>query len=308
MMDNWSIESAIAYLDLDDECDERDFNKYINSWCHFLTATILWDEIWFYDNFTSYPWQRVVEYDKAYSSLLEQILYPVNKVLGDNEALSTLEHEVDVYLAYEGASIDFLTRRNIYYQLLSNSLGINLLLHEKRMLQGYMLSIEMFNRLDIFRHIDRELKEYYQHINSLVDRELLNFKYPVLFDYSRYLISKKRYLTINKISELEAAIEIRQDKDIAQFRDEISHLEVVINNGNTQALLTQLDLIHNAVQELTNKYKEKTTLVELKLSLSPSISIFKTIPISIRRNKNMKIHTSFINRIIEFGVNQRYPN
>ena len=304
MMDNWSIESAIAYTNTDNEMMHyyEMPNQLMYSWCNFLTAIILWDEIWYYDNSTSRFWQNGITSDHEMKTLLENILYPIDESTIDVNILSEFK-DISENCNYSYEQIDVSSKRNIFYRLLSNSLGINLLLHNKRESDvGENYKNKFFNRLDIFNTIDKELQEYYQHINDLIGRQYLTFNYPVLFDYVRSSAANDGYIN-NSISELKTALEIRNNTDLIRFRDEVSHIEILINQGNTQALLVQLGLLHEIATDLTNKYKRSFQLAEFNLSFAPSIS--KKFQINIKHNEGMKIHTSFIKKLIKFGINER---
>jgi len=183
-------------------------------------------------------------------------------------------------------------------------LGINVLLHNKRNeFERNQNQISLFDRLEIFQKIDKDLLEYYEHINQRLGRQYLSFSYPILYDYIRnesYCFYRGHTY---KLNELNVAFKLRQQKDVVQFRDEIEHLEFIINRGNTQALLSQLQLLDDIAKDLTNKYNKSILLAEFKLSLSPSLS--RTFPIKIKLNKNMQIHTSFIKKVYSFGINER---
>ena len=290
MMDNWGIEGAVQYL-VDEKIEIND-----KVWINFLAAILLWDEIWYPDSpgFTG-NWLEILKTDSRLASL-QTLLYPIDKGL-----VRMSEDEIlhDWYGIFNPRSDKEDTRltRTPFYVILSNMLGINALLHPDRRDDSIMeLLGRCFTRLHLFNRVDRELMEYYTRVNEELGMELYRFEYPVLFDYIRKNAD-------NRMDELSAAIRLREDKDVIAFKEMIGDIETTVNKGNTQSLLTQLHLVSDAAKELTNRYNRKLSLGEITLSLKPSIS--KKISIDIPCNKNLKIHLAFINRLLDFGINER---
>lgn len=300
MMDNWSLESATSYLGLSNEERTAYGEGYIDSWVNLITALVLWDEIWYVTDPRTLAWKAQM----VNHSVLEKfdtVIHPIDKHDFDNDIMDKL---IDSASSYSGESPSYIEKRTILYGLMSNVLGINVLLHSKRdELSTSSPLMSPFSRLDIFKTIDRDLQEYYEYINDKLGRKYLSFAYPVLYDFIKNQ-TYMRYRTASENSDIiETAFEIRQEKDVVRFRDEIEHIECLVNSGDTQALLTQLNLLDEIAKELSNKYNKSIVLADFKLSLTPSLS--RTFPIEIKCNENMRIHTSFIKTIYSFGIDGR---
>jgi len=291
MMDNLGLDAAIRHL-MD---PAREISDQV--WINFLTAIVLWDEIWYLDSpeYTN-PWLRKLGEDSRLASLCS-ILFPVDDVLIDTYDQQISDDWLNSITYPEMHSLDARMTRTPLYIILSNLLGVNILLHPSRAQESRIEILDQFfTRLDIFSRVDWELFAYYTSINEKMHRAMWKFEYPVLFDYIRKN-------TCSREEELQAAVALRENKDLIAFKELITDIEQKVNDGDTQLLLTQLDIVSNAAREITTKYNRKMDLGELKLSLKPSLS--KTIPIKVRCHRDLKIHTAFISKLLEFGVSKR---
>ena len=291
MMDNWSLENAFIC-----GTSTRNDTDLETPWQTLLMAILLWDEIWYYKSDMSSFWEHIAEHFNH--SYLENILYPIDKTLiGD--PLTSYEEE----LTPTGYHVEYstLAQRTVFYAILSSCLGIDLLVHPNRK-PDLSSTQNIFSRLDIWKSVDKEVEEHYRQINSLLEKEMFTFSHPLLYDYIR------RNAT-NREDELCAAVMLRENKDVIEFKSMLTEIENSINSGNTQTFLLLMKTIKEAATEVTNKYCKATTIGELELNITPPFSfgaaLTKAIPIKIRRYDPLKIHTTFIKSVITYGVNER---
>ena len=302
MIDNWSIDSFVAFVDfgytydfLDKESYKKQYKVLEKAWINFLSAIMLWDEVWFYKHHLSQFWQQEMEQMMADDrckkplSAVKSILKEVNV---DLRMIKGVIDDPEIFPDKDKTKTS-IRERSKFYLVISNILGISYLAHPERGAHIDDFGKQLFNRMELIEKIDKELIEYYLYINKRLGREHLNFKYPVLYDLVRYNSS-------GVYDQLNTALSLRNDNDLITFRNEISEIEQLVNSGNTQSLLTQLDIISEIAKKVTEKYK-KMKIGQFSLGLTPSISL----PIQIKVNPNMKIHTAFIKRLIDFGVNKR---
>ena len=180
--------------------------------------------------------------------------------------------------------------------MLSNSLGVPLLVHPRRNVRSHLFDIMagLFSRQDILNKVDKELVDYYEKINTELGRNLLKFKYPVLID----MICEEKNAPV---AELENAINLRSDRNVVAFREQMHEIEQIINLGNTQEILAELKLVSDLAKEITTKYERKISLGEFSISLTPSISV----PINVSKSKKNDVHATFIRELLDYGVYKR---
>jgi hypothetical protein len=309
MMDRWGIENAIEYLGGDiEKYKHKDKNFYYgekhpcaffnfdlidnshrnpktfkNCWENFITALILWDEIWTFNRRFIYNWKQSFD-NKNLANKLEDIIYQVDFNMIDDSLTNIYE-----ILDRASIAVDHHCReRTLCYQLISNALGVPFLAHPSRYQSDLIDDIPkmIFTRQDIINRIDKELLDYYNHINEKMGRVALNFKYPVLIDMIR-----KETSTIEE--ELDMALKIRNYNDTVTFREQIFEIEQIINRGDTQALLAELKMVSDLAEDITIKYTKEYSIGYISISLNPSL----TIPLKIKKNKKNALHATFIEPI-----------
>jgi hypothetical protein len=312
LMDRWSVDSLYKYIsvkgnvtpsyyyfDKDNYFDHDyyylnrhniDYHDFIpQCWDNFLTAIVLWDEIWSFRAEHAYNWKDIIDNRK------------IDKIDGIIHKIEQSAIEESLMFIYETLSnkgintIYDIPERALWYQLISNSLGVPYFAHPSRKEYSFIdESCEFFTRLDLINKIDKELLEYYKKINEELGRDMLSFKYPVLLDFIRKG-------TQTPEEELEKALELRMDNDVVVFRNQLFGVEQSIKNGNTQMILSELKMVSDLAKDITNKYQKQVNIGELTISLSPSFSI----PINFTNNKKRELHATFIRRLINFGVYER---
>lgn len=307
MIDGMSIEGVIMHLGGEFELYHDDYESYFENrgerysseicWDNFLTAIVLWDEIW---NFkpNDYRWKDIF----VQSNIVDNMKKLVRTV--SREAID--EPFLDTYLSLVRGNSHTppnIRRRTLGYQLISNSLGVPFLAHPRRatyLLDDLSRSIPYhskadFNRLDIISRIDKELMTYYERINKELGRDMLKIKYPVLIDY---IIRQ----TNTPEEEMEAALSLRNERYVVDFRKELNNIENLINEcGDIPKILSELTTVSDLAKDITSKYSKETKLGELSISLAPSFST----PIILKKRKK-GLHITFIRKLMNYGINERF--
>ena len=324
VMDRWGLDSAFQRLGGDSYRSGNDFhlddNIYIYKeaysqkctdlcWENFLTAVVLWDEIWSFNN-GPFDWDHLLgRKASAMSQYLNEIIHQVDPCMIDENLLceyhllinsSTVpsffrEMEID---KIDGLYVNpSLCARTFSYQAITQCLGLPYLAHPLRensiILEGYQ---ENFSRRDVLKRVDEELERYYCYINEELGRSLYQFRYPVLID-----MIKRRASTSEE--ELFAALEIREEPDVLNFRDAMNFIEHAVQNGRSEKIINELELVSGLAEEITKKHEDKgAALGEFSISV-PFVSI--SFPFPRWRRKKYKPQATFIRRLVNYGVNER---
>lgn len=333
MMDRWGIDSAVQYLS--GELHQAgsyypgyghfgyDLLAYHEAylkrctdqcWENFLTAIVLWDEIWSF-NEEPFDWEFIFggKISRA-PQYLNKIIHPVNPFMIDEDLLMDyhlligmssagdfhlrLRHE----MAHNLYRIPSLWARTLSYQAISQCLGVPYLAHPFRAEQIIGDDGQnSFSRKDVLKRVDKELNAYYSYINAELGRNLYQFHYPVLID-----MIKQRASTPEE--ELTVAMELREEPDVSDFREAINSIEQGVQNGKSQELIGELEFVSDLAKKITTKYKGKgVTQGEFSISIpfSASVSIpWPKIRLNDLKNK-YKPQATFIRRLINYGVNER---
>jgi len=293
MMDKSSIDTVITYLggEFDYYQDHNEFFlKYQGDnyspelcWDNFLTAIVLWDEIWHFQP-EGYPWETMFMNQQIVDNM-KRLVYTVSQEAIDKSLLGTF---VSLTRRCSRTPLN-IRNRTIGYQLISNSLGVPFLGHPRRA-TNLMDELLHFTRRDVIDRINKELIAYYNHINEELGRDLLKLKYPVLIDYIMSQADTPE-------EEMEAALSLRNEKYVVEFRKELNKIESLIKDGNTQKILSELKMVSDLANDITSQYSKKTIPGEFSISLSPSLSI----PITLK-TRNYGLHATFVRKLINHGV------
>lgn len=325
MMDRWGLDCAIDYLQYGNKepyKEEYIYRRYLvpyiyyhyltpdimelkgeNSiddlmqqcWDNFLTAIVLWDEIW--SSKFKYNWKDILHDTTAPVNELDNIIHLV-----DSSVLTPKLQRLYDELRMEPPDSNFiasywstpLLKRTNYYQILSFSLGIPYLAHPYRINSGFE-DQSTFNRNNIIDQVDKELERYYFEVKEKWGLKALNFKYPVLIDY----IVKD---AASPKEELLAALSLRKDPDIVDFRESMYEIEQSILRGDRALVDQVLQRISDLAKEITTKHKRKGITGEFTLSIGgPGL----TFPFQLKAKNDNKLHVTFIRKLLDYGVHRR---
>lgn len=324
VMDRWGIDSALQRLGEDSYWSGYDHHLHLDHyfkeaysqkctdlcWENFLTAVVLWDEIWSF-NKGPFNWDNLLgRKASAVSQYLKKIMHQVDPFMIDqdllhdyylltNHSTAPFSFKYAEYNVIDGLYVNSsLCARTYSYQAISQCLGLPYLAHPFRensiIPEGYQ---ENFSRKDVLKRVDEELEIYYRHINEELGRNLYQFRYPVLID-----MIKRRASTPEE--ELFAALEIREDPDVLNFRDAMDSIEQAVQNGRSQKIVSELELVSDLAEEITKKHEDKgATLGEFSISFPFSVSI--SFPFPRWHKKKYKPQATFIRRLVNYGVNER---
>jgi hypothetical protein len=297
MIDKLSIENIVEYLGDDypggfgdyfyEFSGRRDPYSLEQCWDNFLTAIVLWDEIWHFET-RDYAWENMFIHPKVINNI-KNIVHKINIKMIDEPFYNMFFDLTQI----DSSRTPNFHRHTIAYQLISNSLGVPFLAHPRRATHLFDELIH-FSRFDLLKRVDKELIKYYNNINNILKRDLLRFNYPVLVDY---IISKAN----TPEEEIEAAMSLRNEKFVVDFRNQMNKIELSIKNGDTQKILSELKMVSDLAKDITKRYNKKTKLGEFSISLSPSL----TIPLNFSKNSKRELHATFIRKLINFGVDKR---
>lgn len=286
MLDNWLIADSFVSP------------AQNQSWQTLLNSLVLWDEIWYFDNFSSTLWKDSAK--QIYGDIIDSCFFPINS----EDFGPMIDFAKDIFFDKYKQEFDpdnYHNRTKFYY-LLSNLLGINLLFHE-----GRGNEISDFTRMRLFDWMDKSAQEYYKQLLNQLDMTLPSFDEPMLYSFIQRN-SASRY------DEFNTALQLRCDNDLICFKESLDNLEENIQNGDIQ----KIEHIYNEVVDIARKANEKykpadgTNITStIKMNFSPTINwdglSFSFSPFSFgvdiganlkkltKRNKT--IHTTFIKKL-----------
>lgn len=311
MMDRWGLDCAMDYLQYGNkETRPKEYfihhywnwdwvphigensidNLMQQCWDNFLTAIVLWDEIWS----SQFPkdWKKILSAttSQVQISKLDNIIHLVDDSMLRSD-LQLLYDDLRMQPNYLQTS--FLERTN-KYQMLSFSLGIPYLAHPHRINSGFE-DQSTFNRNDIISQVDKELESYYFEVKKKWGLKALNFKYPVLIDY----IVKD---AASPKEELLAALSLRKDPDIVGFRESMYEIEQSILRGDIALVDQVLQRVSDLAKEITTKHKRKGITGEFTLSIDGPGFVF---PFHLKAKNGNKLQITFIRKLLDYGVHGR---
>ena len=252
---------------------------------YFTTAIVLWDEL----------------------------CYPVGKSFYSSNDLYFSPNETSEFLSkllvakhYESNSNSpeilyaRLEERSELYLNIANSWEMNYLPHPNRVryLEENCLHNLGFERIKIIENLDNDLKGYYAEINNKYGRGICNVKYPLLYDYIRQNCD-------TPVDELRAALELRNDKNIIEFRKSLNYLDNAFNSGN----IRDIDVAFKQLEELSETItapRSKTLIAKMSIKLSTplpfvGLSVSKTFKFPEKKIINM----TFLTKLADYGVSER---
>jgi len=333
LIDNWSLESLIARkVEADNEkkpkaeYDIRSFQLIYGPaegyehqdtynpgcWQNILMSIVLWDDIRYILNadYGSIYYRYTTEALKQFRGLIKPLYYK-----GEMAVISDMDFELLRSLSdreFSCASLQLpikklppgLNDRKKYmdlmdgtylYLLHSSNCSVNYLPHPIRaqFIKDNDGLEELYSRDVLLQMVDREVLEFYNHVNDLIKRRIFRCSYPILYDYIRQN-------ACSEDEELDAAFSIRSSRDVVQFRKALDELDKKVNSGDVAALSTALKQIQELAHQITAAYSKTTELGELSIGLSPTINI----PLKISTKKKA-IHMTFLSKLIEYGIHDR---
>lgn len=322
LLDNWGLSECVRrkFRGEDRYGSYRLMNRHNEElcWQNFLTSIILWDDI--YVNSHHGLWKMsdtndigVDDYAYSFDSLTNMAkrwlntnflnlsfvhiakesfeIEKLSEKLEISGVLDTLKVPAFYKLNYKHKSLLVSGYR---YVLQANELGYNYLPHPERakfLLKSGVFT-KGFNRQEYIKILDKEVEKYMEEVNNLCGNNLLDTKFPVLYEF----IAKE---TSSPQEQFKYAIELRNNKDVVKFRESVNQIEELLQNGNILELKKSLDCTKKICDDITTDLYKKPLSFSVSLGLSPSINI--TLNPKNNRTKSI-LHTTFLYDITKFAV------
>ena len=287
LIDNWGLEELAFNL--------KNPKQLLRStiFSNILEAIVLWDNIYFPNNKYSQFWRNLI-FESKFNNCLKE--------LADNNNFynsSNLLYEK----YYKNEYTKNVACQAIRYSLLTETLGYDYLpcykrtlfiqesklysiLHEEKNLYINGIVGNIFSRSDFFTTINNEVKDYFNEFNAYYQKDIFEFKLPVL---ANYIINSKP----TNLSYFEYAKNLKQNLFVKQFINYINGIENSISQGNFIPCTRFKKDIHELVENICNIDKEFIVSIDGSLLPKPIINfdIFK-----IR-----KINYIFLKKIINYS-------
>ena len=176
---------------------------------------------------------------------------------------------------------------------------MNILLSEQRadFVLKSGIAKEIWTREDVLEYIDKEIYEICKEVYSFMDKEIINIQTPLLVDYiCQYATSFQDAINI--------AFQLKEHKDIIEFRQTMNLLDNAVNNGNTMQFKEYVDRLAEIVVQISRK-EVPTKKIEMKFTVTPSLTnptISAMFGIPIEYNKKRKINMNFLLELAQYGL------
>lgn len=282
MIDNWTLDS-IAY-------DYRHCSngEISDEYARFLSAVILWDEIYYPDNEKSY-W-------KGCNDMMDSILKPIF----DKTHLFEMQSE-DLYCEYyEGNERKLIAKEAIRYLLISDFYNCDYLPSKQR--QEFLSinspyeivkRINVLNRINYMNTLDNSINRTFTEIGRMFGDIEFVIKRPVLVDFIMQNTPKG-------MTYLDVALHLRQEGPVVKYRQYLSDVETAIEKKQWKVLSEMVQYSEKIVSETVNIDKRSICSANIAILPMPSLNFSKEIGIT-RRN----IHLSFLETLSQFAFDGR---
>jgi hypothetical protein len=291
-------------------CEKPDSKEYIHNYYFqkYLYALVLWDAIYKAPRKS----QSVTVYTDAEKKRQEkkqenELIRCVKSTIFDlpfdyeYDEIETVSGDVYYEWLY---NIGYEKNRKIkedtiFYLTLSQIADMNILLSEQRadFVLKSGIAKKIWTREDVLEYIDKEIYEICKEIYSFMDKEIINIQTPLLVDYiCQYATSFQDAINI--------AFQLKEHKDIIEFRQTMNLLDNAVNNGNTMQFKEYVDRLAEIVVQISRK-EVPTKKIEMKFTVTPSLTnptISAMFGIPIEYNKKRKINMNFLLELAQYGL------
>lgn len=322
LLDNWGLSECVRRKfrgeDWYESYDSMDLHSEELCWQNFLTSIILWDDIYVNSHHGLLKMSDkndigIEDYSYSFDSLTNMAKRWLNTnflnfsfvhVANERFELESLSKSDEIYKLFKTLKApEFDTLNDEHksllfsgyrYVLQANELGYNYLPHPERaqfLLKSGVFT-NSFNRQVYIDILDKEVKKYVEEVNNLCGNNLLDTKFPVLYEF----IAKE---TSSPQEQFKYAIELRNNKDVVKFRESVNQIEELLQNGNILELKRSLDCTKEICDVITTDLYKTHLSFSVSLGLSPAINI--TLNPKNNRTKSI-LHTTFLYDITKFAV------
>lgn len=311
----WSILtdnlSAYNLLNICNNPERKDFknNYYIQK---YLYAVILWDAIY------SVP-------RKSYSTQAYSITDQKRKENKENDFIKRVKNtiydlpfdfyyneleELADYIYDEECDTSVLDKESKrieedvkFYLTMGEISNMNTLLSEERTeyIENSGIANRIWTREDVLKYLDREVFEIYKEVYSFMGKDIIKLQSPLLIDYIC-----DNALTLR--DAINIAFQLKENKDIVQFRYIMDSWDNAINSGNLLLLKEYQNILSDIVEQFTRK-EIKSKKIDFRLTFTPSLtkpSISAAFGIPMEYNEKRKINMNFLINLTQYGLSKGY--
>lgn len=311
----WSILtdnlSAYNLLDVCKNSERKNFknNYYIQ---RYLYAVILWDAIYSVPR-KSYSTQAYSKADKKRkekkdNELIKKIKNSIHNLPFDYH-YNELEELAD-YIYDEEKDTSVLDKKSKrieedvkFYLTMGEISNMNTLLSEERneYIEKTGIANRIWTREEVLKYLDREVFEIYREVYAFMGKDIIRLQSPLLIDYIC-----DNALTLQ--DAINIAFQLKENKDIIQFRYTMDSLDNAINSGNLLLLKEYQNTLSEIVEQFTRK-EVKSKKIDFRLTFTPSLtkpSISAAFGIPMEYNEKRKINMNFLINLTQYGLSQNY--
>lgn len=275
MIDNWTLQRAAISINDTYEKISSPNEEYVK----LIEALVLWDHVYFIDNEYSQYWKKFL-YRFGYEKYLSPFVIPKEENISVH-SLGDIENSI-------------ISEKALMYSTFCNKHNISYLPCKER--AEYLQQcnfISPCDREDVMDYFDKSLKEYYESLNHRLGKSKIKFSHPVLFDFIAANTASDKSL-------IQTALQIRSEREVAEFRSWLTTFEQEIQFGNWQELEKLLVYLPALISDIT-KVVPATREFEIQIGLSPAIGI--SVPFG--KSACKLFHVNFLKTLSSFAIQGR---
>lgn len=276
MVDNWLMEEIV----FDSFCPDMS-----EEYAKYLTAIVLWDEIYYPQNDLSFVWKQM-------PGAITSILKPIEDVGEQFEELAK-----QLYHSQYSNYPEIVARGAIRYLLFSNLCNCDYFPSGKR--QRFLREnrpheiIKRLTRFDYINILDSEINDCFRQMFEKFGQSDFRIKRPVLVDF---IIQN----TKPDESYIDSAVRLKKEKEVVQYRRYLSDIEDAIDKRNWNELYEMISYSEDIVRKAINLDKKNIGAIDVTIAPVPSIGFSKSLDLGRR-----KMHLSFLEDVCKFAFNGR---
>lgn len=280
MMDNWMVGNVLC--DINNVKD----NTVKKSYQQFLSAIVLWDEIY-------YPENEMSPYINRVDETIASILKPIN----DKEHLFNNEANAMYKEYFEGECSEIIIQGAMRYLLLSDFYGCDYLPCEARqkVLENadFIELNKKISRSNSLNYLDAAIDEYYRELFEKMGATNFVVRSPILTDY---IVQT----TPDGMSYVDRALHLKYEGPVEKYRKYLSDMEKAFEESD----YTLLNEMKNYSEKLVKDIQkiDGQNIGEINYSLVPMCSV--SLSRGIQLNKR-KVNLTFLNELGKFSVKGR---
>lgn len=280
MMDNWMIGDVLC--DMNNVKD----NTVSKAYQKFLSAIVLWDEIY-------YPENEMSPYINRVNKTVASILKPINdkKHLFNDEASA-------MYKEYFGGEYsEIITQGVMRYLLLSDFCGCDYLPCEAR--QKVLANADFvelnkkISRSNSLNYLDAAIDEYYKELFEKMGATNFVVRSPILTDYIVRTTS-------GEMSYVDRALHLKYEGPVERYRKYLFDMEKAFEESDYTLLNEMKNYSENLVRDIKKIDGENIGVINYSFFPMHSVSLTRGIQL-----KKRKVNLTFLNELGNFAIKGR---